>query len=388
MTSRGVLIVDDEKHVLTSVKRALHKEDYRQFYVENGKQALETLENESIGVVLCDLGMPDMDGKELLKIINEKHPYVTRLIFSGNQDIKDILDAINAGYIFRYIAKPWDNEELKILIKQALYLFDLEQEKKELLTRLEEYNRLLEKKVETRTKQLIAIEKSAEIGKFTAQIVHNLNNPLTAILGFITLSQDLVKGEDPDLEEIIQFLGDAKSNALELNDIISGIMHYIRNEKTFRTEDMDINKMIEKEIKLFEINPLFKNKVKKRLLLDETLPCMKGNPSQIKQVLNNLIKNAIDAMENTVEKMIEIKTKRFNDHIVIIISDTGEGIKEEHIEDIFSPDFTTKPIGKGTGLGLASVKTMVENYHGSIKVESAINAGTKFIIEFPGKPLS
>ena len=137
----------------------------------------------------------------------------------------------------------------------------------------------------------------------------------------------------------------------------------------------------------FMLNPIYKSEIEKQINLSDHLPSIWGNPIQIKQIIDNLIKNAIDAMEHSDERRLTIETRFKDKNVVIIISDTGEGIAEKNLTKIFSPDFTTKPIDKGTGLGLASVKTMVEAYSGDIRVESEEGEGTTFIIRMPVKGL-
>ncbi len=131
------------------------------------------------------------------------------------------------------------------------------------------------------------------------------------------------------------------------------------------------------------MNPFYKYEIEKQIELADNLPHILGNPIQIKQIMDNLIKNAIDAMENSPKKRLTIKTHMESSSVIIKISDTGEGIAKENLTEIFSPDFTTKPISKGTGLGLASVKTMIEAYSGDIRVESEIGKGTAFLLLIP-----
>jgi signal transduction histidine kinase len=147
--------------------------------------------------------------------------------------------------------------------------------------------------------------------------------------------------------------------------------------------------MIENEMVFFDMIPFFKRKIVKDLHLQDNLPTLLANEIQVKQILDNLIKNAIDAMEKSNEKRLTIRTAAENRHVNIIVEDSGEGIPREKLSNIFSPDYTTKPLGKGTGLGLASVKTMVEAYSGTISVDSTVGKGTLFQINLPvgrGKP--
>jgi len=168
-----------------------------------------------------------------------------------------------------------------------------------------------------------------------------------------------------------------------MDQIISSILIHMRDSKNQEEEPIDLNALIKNEFKLYDLNSFFKNKIQKELDLDDSLPCIMGKRIQLKQIVDNIIKNAIDAMEETDDKRFFVKTRAREDKIFLWFSDTGCGITEEKLEHVFSPKFTTKPIGKGTGLGLASVKAMVEGYHGTITVESEPNSGTTFTISFP-----
>ena len=383
METRTVLFVDDEREVLSSLKRMLRTEPYESFFAQSGEEALHFLEGENIHVIITDLGMPEMDGLALLKQVEQKYPDTIRLVLSAHGDRDSILDAINNGSIYRYIFKPWDNTELKLIVRQAIDLFILQQERRDLLKELEEHNRLLEKRVEERTRQLLAIEREAEIGKYASQIVHNLNNPLQGIHGGLDLADMMMSDENPDLKKLGKCLHSAKASALDLKEIIAGILIHARKKAIHGTEQIDINEIIKRELDFFKLDPVYKYKVEKHVDLSDNLPCIVGNPIQIKQIIDNLVKNAIDAMEHSPEKRLTVETHPEEKAVVIRISDTGEGIAEEDLGRIFSPDFTTKAIGKGTGLGLASVKTMVDAYSGDIQVESMKGEGATFIVRIP-----
>ena len=189
--------------------------------------------------------------------------------------------------------------------------------------------------------------------------------------------------ENPDRKELQQCIHTAKSGALDLKKMIAGILIHVRDGTLHRTERIDINEIIKGQLDFFRLNAVYKHQVEKRIDLSDDLPQISGNPIQIKQLIDNLVKNAIDAMEHSPEKRLIVETHPEDKAVVIRISDTGEGIAEEDLGRIFSPDFTTKPVGKGTGLGLASVKTMVDSYSGDIQVESKKGEGTTFIVRIP-----
>jgi signal transduction histidine kinase len=383
--TRAVLFVDDERQTLNSLKRLLRAEPYQLFLAESGHEALGIVERETIHVIVTDLGMPRMGGLELLNQVQERYPDIIRLVLSVHGDRNSILDAINSGNVYRYIIKPWDNIEIKLTVRQAIDQFNLQQERRGLLRRLEEHNRLLEKRVEARTKQLMAIEKQAEIGKHASHIVHNLNNPLQIIQGGVDLARLALSHKDPDLKKVAAYLQAIESSTSELEKIVAGIMIHARDRTLLKTEQIDINEIIKRELEFFKLDPAYKHQIKKKVVLSDGLPRIQGNPIHIKQIVDNLLKNAVDAMEHSAEKRLSIETSLENKTVLIRISDTGEGIEEENLERIFSPNFTTKPIGKGTGLGLASVKAMVDAYSGDIRVRSKKGKETTFLVRIPVK---
>ncbi len=375
--------MDDEEKILKALRRLFRSEPYRFFFASGGEAALDILNAENVSVVITDLSMPGMDGFTLLDRVKTEYPYIIRIVMSGHSDTDTILNAINQGNLYRYILKPFNGAELKITTKQAVELFNLQQDKRNLMQRLEEHNNLLEERVEKRTKQLLAIEKKAEIGKHASQIVHNMNNPLMAVFGSIDIAELIMENANSDMDKLQKFLGIMKKNAYDLKKIIRSILDHAREDGPSRTEPVNINGIIARALEFFELDSTFKYKIKKNISMTENLPFIKGDSIQIKQIMDNLIKNAIDAMKHSGKKCLGIRTGMENGDITIKISDTGEGIAAENLEKIFSSDYTTKPVGKGTGLGLASVKTMINAYSGTIKVESKKGKGTLFTVHLP-----
>jgi len=383
METRTVLFVDDDRLIISALKRIAKKEPYRSLFSPGGREALDLLKEETVHVIVTDLGMPGMDGLALLKYVQQSYPHILRLVLSGFADKKSILNAINRGNVYRYIVKPWNNIELMIIIRQAIDVFNLQEERRALLKKLEEHNRLLEKRVEKRTRQLLAIQSKAEIGKYSSQIVHNLNNPLQAIRSSAELAHFVLSDENPDLKKLDKYLQNIQTSSSDLEKITSGILIHVRDETLFDTEQIDINEIIKRELEFFELNHTYKHQIEKKVSLLDNLPRIPANPVHIKQIIDNLVKNAINAMENTQEKKLTIETYMEDKNVSVRISDTGEGIFKEDLKKIFSPDFTTKPISKGTGLGLASVKTMLDAYSGDIQVKSKRGEGTTFTIRIP-----
>lgn len=379
-----ILFVDDEQHILNALERCLRKEPYQCRFAGSGVEALEMLSQQPSDIVVSDMRMPRMTGVELLKQVASRYPQTIRLVLSAWADSNDILDAINEGHIYQYIIKPWDDRGLRAVLRQAAEVKELQVKNQELMERLQQYNRELEQRVERRTAELLKIRNIAEIGKYASQIVHNLNNPLHAISGVIDLLRRNIKKQRPmEPEEMTRWLDIAKQSIKDLKSIISGILLHVRDQSRFEVSKVDINALIEQELKFFQLDNGFKNHIAPELSLEADLPSISGHPVQIKQILDNLIHNAWDAMVDTDPKRLMISTKSDENRVVIEVRDTGEGIAPEHLDRIFDSDFTTKPIGQGTGLGLAGVKTMVESYAGTIEVKSSPGRGTTFTVKLP-----
>jgi putative nucleotidyltransferase with HDIG domain len=160
-TKMTLLFVDDEANILSALKRLFHPCGYRIFTAERGAQGLEIMERESVDLVISDMRMPEMNGAQFLAQVNQRWPETVRILLTGHAEIKDTIDAINQGHIFRYISKPWEDNDIILAVKQALYQKNLEQKNNHLeaLTlkqneELKDLNANLEAKVKSRTEEV------------------------------------------------------------------------------------------------------------------------------------------------------------------------------------------------------------------------------------------
>jgi signal transduction histidine kinase len=245
---------------------------------------------------------------------------------------------------------------------------------------IEELNTNLEEQVKIRSEQLVASEKLAFLGQHTAEIVHNLNNPLTAV----TVYADLLAMDGAGDERI-----DELKRATEmLEETVKTILEPARRDAVRTREPVDINEVIREELRLMASRSFFKHEVETETNL-RPLPPINGVWAHFSQSLGNLIKNGVDAMHSVEDRRLTIETDAADGVISIAISDTGCGISEADREKVFDPFFTTKPTissdasPTGTGLGLPSAKKMLESYGGEIAIESAPGQGTTFRITLP-----
>ncbi|WP_445487165.1 ATP-binding protein [Niallia sp. 03133] len=218
---------------------------------------------------------------------------------------------------------------------------------------------------------------SKNIGKLAAGIAHEIRNPLTTVKGFIQLIK-------PHLIEIKKerYAEIALEEIDRANDIIFDFLNASKPKEN-NWEHISINMLINDICTLFESESAMKNITIIRDLTDKS-PYVYFNEKQLKQVLVNIIKNAFEAIEESLHQKagkIHATTILTNTNVIIMVEDNGCGISEQGLEKLFNPFFTTK--GTGTGIGLSVCKKIVEDFGGRLYAESEVNSGTTFYVELP-----
>lgn len=227
--------------------------------------------------------------------------------------------------------------------------------------------------------QLIQSEKLASLGQLISSIAHEINNPLTPIIGY---SQTLLKHPNLD-ERMKKSLEVIHSSAQRVVRIIDKLLSFSRKNKPLRTYE-DINYLVEQSLEFREYQLKLENiEIVKEL--DPKLPKTMVDPNQIQQVLTNIILNAEQAMSESHSRgQLQVRTGlKKKTHIEISFSDDGPGIPKDVIGKVFDPFFTTKEPGKGTGLGLAIAYGITKEHGGEIYVSSEEGQGTTFLIDLP-----
>ncbi len=240
---------------------------------------------------------------------------------------------------------------------------------------------------EKMNEQVIETGKMASLGELAAGIAHEINNPVAIMVEEAGWIGDLLEEEDlkesKNLEEFKRALQQINTQGKRCKEITHKLLSFAR--KTDSTvKNVQLNELISELVSLSAQMAKY-NKVTIETDLQENLPLVTVSPSEMQQVLLNLINNALDAMEKTggVIKITSKISKLEKDHIVIIVEDNGPGIPEANLPRIFDPFFTTKPVGKGTGLGLAICYGIINKIGGKIDVHSKVNEGTRFRIWIP-----
>ena len=260
-------------------------------------------------------------------------------------------------------------DQAALALEKAQLYRDSQRQLEKLLSVLDELGRT--------QAQLIHSEKLASLGVLAGGVAHEINNPLMVILGRTELMlMDESLGEDPrkNLETICH-------ETERIGKIVQNLLTFSRKSRQERIESVDVSDVLERTLTLSE-HQLTVGNVKVHKEIDPDLQPIAANAGQLQQVFMNLIINAHHAMPDGGE--LRIRTADLpDDKVVIEISDSGCGISPEDINRIFDPFFTTKEEGKGTGLGLAVSRNIIDNHGGDIGVHSTIGAGTTFRVVLP-----
>jgi signal transduction histidine kinase/ActR/RegA family two-component response regulator len=229
--------------------------------------------------------------------------------------------------------------------------------------------------LERSQEQLIHSEKLSALGQLVAGVAHELNNPLSAVLGNAYLAEPKVA--DPLVQRHITGIREGAERAAQ---IVRNLLQFARKLTSSR-EDIDISQLGERVLTLVANAGVTQNITITRDLAPG-LPSTAGDPGQIQQVLLNLVTNAFQAMEDTGGELT-VRSRSSGGRLRIEVDDTGPGVPADIRSRIFDPFFTTKPVGKGTGLGLSVAHGIVSAHEGRVWVEDAPGGGARFVVELP-----
>ena len=259
----------------------------------------------------------------------------------------------------------------------------------------EEITRRLEQMVEERTRELqethdklLHQDKMASLGKLSASVVHEINNPIAGILTLIMLIKRIIEEgriREKEMDHFTQYLNLMEMETRRISQIVSNLLAFSRQSK-MEMRSLDLNQLVEKTL-LLNANLLKINGVKVRKKLDPNLPDLVGSEDQLQQVFMNFVSNAAEIMEANGGGLLSVETKHLlkEGKIFVSFNDTGAGVAPENLPKLFEPFFTTKKKEKGVGLGLSVAYGIIQEHGGSIDVKSKAGKGTTFTVEFPVK---
>lgn len=349
---------DEIGELIESFNELSHHLYFSQRALQENLKTLETLfESITYPIVLLNKDcQPEIFNQAFLESPYKKcQRELLNRVFSEKKEFKEIIED-GEGRIFEISFYPVFNQEREV-IKVVQTLADITEKKK-----MEE--------------RFILTEKMAAIGQLSAGLAHEINNPLSGILLMLNqLKKVNLREEDRNL-----YLNLIEQGLLKIQRLLRDLLNFSRVTE-LNPEKSSINTLLENLLELSSYL-LEKYQIKVIKSLDPELPEIIIDKEKMEQVFLNILLNALQAMENSQERVLTIRTFKQDNHILISFEDTGPGIPKEIASRIFEPFFTTKPPGKGTGLGLAVSLAIVEKHGGKIYLEERAK-GANFIIELP-----
>jgi signal transduction histidine kinase len=368
-----LLLVDDEADFRSTLAKRMRKRGLEVLQAGGGEECLSLLTDHPVDVVVMDVKMPGMSGIEALHRIKAMDIETEVILLTGHAATQDGVEGIKSG-AFDYLSKPVTIEHLLGKIRQAHNKIVAARQKKEAA----EYRVRIQQ-------QMIATERLAALGTLAAGVAHEINNPLAIInesAGYLSL---LLKKKElaqmPHREAFDKALLKIENSVKRARNITHQLLGSLRKSKALLVE-IDLAELVNETVRLFHKEIKDRN-IEVILGQANGLKPIWTDPDQLRQVLINLLSNAIAAVPDQGRITIQIETTA--GAATLSLSDTGTGIPKERLEKIFEPFFSTKPPGEGTGLGLFVTREIVEKLGGKISVDSRVGHGSRFTVQIPDR---
>ena len=392
MAKQVILCIDDEEIILEALEEQLNNTFGSEYDIEtsdSGEDAIDFFkelkkEGIKVPVVISDYIMPGMKGDEVLKEIHKLSPGSLKILLTGQASIDGITNAINNAKLYRYIAKPWDKDDLVLTVKEAIKSFLQERKIRKQNEELIKLNASLEDKVEQRTKELSIANASKD--KFFSIIAHDLKSPFNALFGLT----DFLIGSWDEIDEAtkLELITDLQHSSKVTYNLLQNLLEWSRSQTgniKIEAIEFDAAKIIAENVDILDGQAENKQIKVENGVQEETL-CY-ADVNMISTVFRNIISNALKFTHK--KGKIEIGVAKTPSHNEFFVKDNGIGMDEDTLSKLFKITEKVKRNGtadeEGTGLGLILCKEFIEKNEGSIRVESTVNEGTSFYITVPVK---
>ena len=374
----NVLLVDDEPSLRLTMSEFLKRAGYAVSAAPNYESAV-AVNVESIDAAVVDINLPGKSGIELLQKLCGETIYIPVIMITGEPNMSVIPEIVRAG-AYDFIAKPIIKDVLLNAVARAVEKKRLTDEKRRLEQEIKRYAEELEMRVEERTAELVAThqrlvhqERIAALGRAAAEVAHEVKNPLAGLLLYSLHLRDML--EKPSAQ--VALVDKIVETINHLNRRVQHILGFAR-PLSLTAHAGNLNQIITDILDLLG-SQVTANKVEVRLSLDEQNASWIIDEPSMRGALMNLIVNAIEAMPEG--GTLSINSKWTEETLQLQISDTGSGIAEDKMKNIFEPFYTTKE--QGLGLGMPYAKKIIEEHGGSISLDSKSGEGTSIRITLP-----
>jgi hypothetical protein len=386
MMNQKIIVIDDERMILDLTAMVLQHRGYEVFTADNALTGYDIIAREQPAVALLDYMMPQINGLTALREIRQRFPATYVIMFTGKGSEEIAVELMKAGAA-DYILKPFSNANLVDRIDGVLRLRAIELrnrelllERERLLAEIERWNQELEQRVAEKSLELerahteiLQSEKLAALGHLSAGMAHEIRNPLNSISLF---AQVLRTGVGQDAE-MLSYADKIVNEVERIDDILVKLLATSKRSP-FQLRSVHVQDIISRVVASFDEQAKAQNV---EVVVEQlgAPPAILADGDELAQIFSNLIANAL--FEMRVGGRLDIGIGHDERHLIVTVGDTGGGIPDEYLGRIFDPFFTTKE--KGTGFGLSVVLRIVKTYGGSIHVESAPGAGSRFVVSLP-----
>ena len=416
-----ILVVDDELCNRNVVSAQLKGEGYRIICADSGEAALGVIEETLPDLILLDVMMPGISGFDVAEILKgeDRTANIPIIMLTALSDSDSRLAAFANG-AEEFLTKPIAKAELVMRVRNLLRLKNYQDD-------LVDYSQTLAEQMNERTQalalanaelkevhvQLVQSEQMAALGQLAAGLAHEINNPIGFVSSNLTTLKDyasklllILEGYESmsatlpvdseiyqsvqrqkvelDLsfisEDMPMVIDESIEGVARVAKIVQDLKSFSRVEAEPKWEMADLHKCLDSTVNI-AVNEI---KCKARVVREYgDIPPVECQPSRLNQVFLNLLVNAAHAIPEKAMGVITLRTGCDGERVWVDVCDTGSGIAPENMEKIFNPFFTTKPVGRGTGLGLSVSYGIVQQHKGLIKVHSELGKGTIFRVEVP-----
>jgi C4-dicarboxylate-specific signal transduction histidine kinase len=377
-----ILVADDEPDMLRFLKSQLSAH-YRVLEAVDGQQAIEKASQFLPDIILLDMMMPEKDGLQACQEIREHTPTqsIPIILLTARADEETKLAALSAG-ASDFLAKPFSTTELHVRIKNLV-------ESHQYQRKVSKQNQVLESTIEQlkdTEAQLVQTEKLASLGRMSAGIIHEINNPLNyATTGLFTLRNKGKHLAPEHQEEYHDILKDVEEGIKRVRTIVSDLRMFTHPDTESR-DQVEVPEVVAAALRF--LSNEWKDKVRIEQKLAEHQSVW-ANKNKLIHVMVNLLQNSLDALKTKSfageQPTIWIEGRLEPGKSILVVRDNGAGIEAEHLDKIFDPFYTTKDVGEGMGLGLSICYRIVRECEGQISVRTEPGKFCEFTLEFPAK---
>jgi signal transduction histidine kinase len=378
-----VLIADDEPDIRRFLKMQL--EDVEVIEASDGAEALDLVRNRLPQLVLLDYMMPEVDGVEVCRRIREDPTTrgVAVIVLTARADEVTKMSALRAG-ANDFLTKPFSTAELALRLDNQISMARIRREMIDLNTELQT---ALEQ-IKENEAIIVRNEKLAALGRMSAGIIHEINNPLNyASAGLHALDTFTRSVPEEDQEDYIDILKDIREGVERVSQIVIDLRKFTHDEKAING-DADLAEVVGRAKRM--VGHQVGKEIEFQLKAPHHAPIC-GNPNQLVQVFINFFQNSIDAIQMRIAAhggdagRIDVSLDPSDRGWLVTIRDNGIGIPPEDMKKIFDPFFTSKEVGKGMGLGLSITHRILLAHDAVVEVESRPAEFTRFQIAFPAQ---